>query len=869
MSTIALLLHRAGIDGPLRLPRVARIALLGLLTAAAYYAGMEVGFQTKFPGGGPSILWPPNAILLSVLLVTSPRTWPVYLLAAFPVHVVTELRAGFPVGLVLGLFATNAGQAVLGALVVRRFVGPRIDFDNLRHVVVFIAGAGALAPFLSSFVDVGLWVAAAWPHGIRYWPTWWVRFASNALTILVVTPIVVLCINRSRTWLHRPARIVEATLLVLGLAALGLLIGVAEPGHVSALMYTPLPLLLWAAVRFGPAGVSGSLLAITFCMTLGASRLLASLAERPDAAQSFSLQFFMVMMVTAGSLMLLAAVLREREKVETRLREQLGFERLVAEVTAGFTDRPVERIDEAIRGALERIVHYLDADRAAVGQASPDGRTLNLTHTVCRAEVEPSPVQISGSDFPWSRSLTLRGQVVCFSRLADLPPEAAVDQASYRRQGIKSAVSVPMVAAGTGIGVLGLSALRAERAWSAGIVERLRLVAEILTAAVMRQRASREASDVELLNRAVLASLSGAVAVVDRDGRILRVNETWAGLARTHAGELLPDLQVGGNYLEACRRVAVLGIPEAQLALEGMQSLLAGTSHGFSIEYAWPREATGGWSEMLAVPLERPAGGAVITHHDITRRKRSELEAQQHRQSLAHAARVLAVGEIAGAIGHELNQPLTAIVSNAQAAQRLLARDTPDLAEVREILVDIAQDGKRGGDVIRGLRSLLKRSGTQPTTVDMRAVVGEVVALLRSDAIAKSIAVRLEVNPDLPLVTGDRVQLQQVVLNLFMNAYDAMAGAPSPRELHVAMRPEATGIELLVSDTGPGLADEALERMFEPFFTTKTEGLGMGLSITRTIVLAHGGEIRAARNPDRGITVHVTLPYVGPRAGAP
>jgi len=868
VSGIALLLHSVGLDRgirPANLAPATRTILVALFTAAAYYAGMEIGFQTKFPGGGPSILWPPNALLLAVLLAAPPRKWFVYLLAAFPVHLVTELRAGFPLLLVLGLFATNCGQAVLGALAVRKLLGSRIDFDNLRHVIVFIAAAAGFAPFVSSFVDVGLWVAAAWPDGIRYWPAWWVRFASNALTILVVTPGLVLCIDKSRTWLRRPlpARFAEATILVVGLAAAGLLIGIAEPSHVSALMYTPLPLLLWAAARFGPAGVSGSLFAITFCMTIGASRLLESLSERPEAAQTFSLQFFMVMGVTAVSLMLLAAVLRERENAEMRLREQLEFERLLSEVSAGFADRPVERIDEAIRGALERTLRHLDVDRAAIGQASSDGRTLTLTHVICRPGIDATATEVPTGEFPWSRDRALRGQVVCFSRVDDLPPEASADQASYRRRGIKSMVLVPLIATGVRIGVLGLTSVRAERCWSDGIVERLRLLSEILTAAVMRLRADSEAREGEALNRAVLASLSGAVAVVDRSGVILKVNETWSGLARVHGGDLLPELLVGGNYVEACRRVARLGVSEGQLALEGMQALLGGVSHGFSLEYAWPRGADGGWSEMLAVPLERPEGGAVITHHDITRRKRDELEAQQHRQNLAHAARVLAVGELAGSIGHELNQPLTAIVSNAQAAQRLLGRATPDLAEMQEILGDIAQDGKRGGDVIRGLRSLLKRSEVQPTTVDMRTVVGEVVALLRSDAIAKSIAVRLEVSADLPVVAGDRVQLQQVILNLFMNAYDAMAGAASPRELHVRLRPVPAGVELLVSDTGPGLGEEFLERMFEPFFTTKAEGLGMGLSISRTIVRAHGGEIRAVRNADRGVTMCVTLPGAG------
>ena len=179
MSAIALLLDRVGLRRGLRLGDLApatRTALVALFTASAYYVGMQIGFQTKFPGGGPSILWPPNALLLSVLLATPSRKWAVYLLAPFPVHVVTALHAGFPLPLLLGLFVTNSGQALLGAVLVRRLLGARIDFDNLRHVIVFISMGAGLAPFVSSFADVAMWVAAEWPQGIRYWPAWAIRF---------------------------------------------------------------------------------------------------------------------------------------------------------------------------------------------------------------------------------------------------------------------------------------------------------------------------------------------------------------------------------------------------------------------------------------------------------------------------------------------------------------------------------------------------------------------------------------------------------------------------------------------------------------------------------------------------------------------
>src|SRR5687767_6685314 len=227
---------------------VLRTALIALLVSAAYYLGTAIGLRVRFPAAGPSILWPPNAILLSVLLLTPVQRWGVYLLAAFPAHFLSEHQAGFPLALNLGLFVTNCGQALLGAVAVRRAIGPRIDFDNLRHVIFFIAGAALLAPFVSSFVDVWLWVAAGWPEGIRYWPEWWVRFASNALTILVVTPTLVLGIGRARTWLRRPPpwrRCVEGAMLIVGLAAAGVMIGGSEPNRVQALIYTLLPLLLW------------------------------------------------------------------------------------------------------------------------------------------------------------------------------------------------------------------------------------------------------------------------------------------------------------------------------------------------------------------------------------------------------------------------------------------------------------------------------------------------------------------------------------------------------------------------------------------------------------------------------------------------
>jgi signal transduction histidine kinase/integral membrane sensor domain MASE1 len=848
-----------------------RTVLAVVAVAGAYYVGTAVGLLAAFPASGPSILWPPNAILLAVLLLTPPRRWALYLLAAFPSHFLIEQQAGFPLALNVGLFATNCGQALLGAVAVRWAIGPRIDFDELRHVIFFIAGAAVVAPFVSSFFDVWLWVEMGWPAGIRYWPTWWVRFASNALTILVVTPALVIGIVKGRAWLRTPpplARAVEAVVLGLGFAASGLFIGLAEPRRVPVLMYTPLPLLLWAAARFGSAGVGTSLLAMTLCMALAALRHPESFGGSPDAAQTFSAQFFMVMLVTATSLMFLAAVIRERGRAEAALRELLTFERLRSEVSAAFAARPGERVGEGIQEALGRMVEGLDADAATLTQVPDDGRPVHLEHASYRRGVGPVAGNVRTSEFPWCSQRVLGGNAVRLSRLEDLPGDATTDRDSFRRYELRSAAAIPLMGDGESVGILALAKVREGRPWSPETVERLRLLGEIVTAALLRHRADHRTREGEALNRAVLGSLSGAVAVVDREGVIVRVNEAWIQLSRGRSGILLPAFEMGGNYLEACRRDAEAGIVEAQAALEGLEAVLEGTRRGFSVEYAGPGSEQGIWWEMLVVQLDRPEGGAVITHRDVSDRKRTEHEAQEQRQGLAHAARVLAVGELAGSLAHELNQPLAAMVANAQAAQRLLGQSATEPGELREILSDIVQDGKRGAEVIRGVRALLRRSDPDRAVVDMNGLVLEVARLLRSEAILKRISVRLETSPDVLPVLGERVQLQQVILNLVMNAYEAVNDvADGPRELVVQTRDEAAGVQVFVSDSGPGLSDETMERMFQPFFTTKAGGLGLGLAISRTIVRAHGGEIRVARGVDRGSTISVTLPH--PPAGHP
>jgi two-component system sensor kinase FixL len=250
-------------------------------------------------------------------------------------------------------------------------------------------------------------------------------------------------------------------------------------------------------------------------------------------------------------------------------------------------------------------------------------------------------------------------------------------------------------------------------------------------------------------------------------------------------------------------------------------------------------------------------------------RKQGELEAQRLRQDLTHIGRVSALGELTASLAHELSQPLTAILSNAQAAQRLVAAEVVDLESVREILNDIVADDKRAAAVISGLRTLIKKGEPELVPLDLNAIVGEVAWLLRTDTILRNVSMSLELALDLPRVRGDRVQLQQVVLNLVANGLEAMrephAGA---RTLAIrTARDGAAALRVTVQDSGPGIAEKDLAHIFEPLYTTKTDGLGMGLAIVRTIVRAHGGTVGAENIPGGGASFHVTLPAdpEGPR----
>jgi C4-dicarboxylate-specific signal transduction histidine kinase len=254
---------------------------------------------------------------------------------------------------------------------------------------------------------------------------------------------------------------------------------------------------------------------------------------------------------------------------------------------------------------------------------------------------------------------------------------------------------------------------------------------------------------------------------------------------------------------------------------------------------------------------------------DLTERKRAEEELRESERryreaqmALAQVNRVTTMVELTASIAHEVNQPLAAVVANAEACLRWLDRETPDLAAARRSVEWVIDDGNRAGEVIRRVRALANKSDIEKVPLDVNEVVREVIALVQRELISQEVSLRTEFAPALPMILGDRVQLQQVIINLVMNGIEAMQSVTDrPRELVIRSRQDdAHGVLVSVTDCGVGISAENAGRLFNVFFTTKSGGMGMGLSICRSIMEAHGGRLSASGNDGPGATFQFVLP---------
>jgi len=379
----------------------------------------------------------------------------------------------------------------------------------------------------------------------------------------------------------------------------------------------------------------------------------------------------------------------------------------------------------------------------------------------------------------------------------------------------------------------------------------------LLIALLLHERRRRRVA--QGLSGAVLRSSSSPIAILDRGGTIVLVNPAWSAAAEASEASPANESGIGANYVEAWRLRSTEEPEHATSILEGIGAVLDGRAAVFGAEY------DGGSSgerrfQLLVERLDRPEGGAVVTHVDITERTMTERVRDEWRRQTEHLNRAATLGELAASLSHELGQPLTSIRANAQAGKHMVAQKGGP-REVGEILIDIEADSIRAGAIVHRVRGMLRKQAPVVESVALNRVCRGVAHLLHSSALLRQTRIVLELHEPLPNVLADRVQMEQVVLNLVMNAIDACASASGDRVVRVRTA-VATRHETVVSviDVGPGIGVEAASRLFEPFFTTKKWGLGVGLSIVRSLITAHGGHVWAENVPTGGAAFHFSLP---------
>jgi two-component system sensor kinase FixL len=786
------------------------LLMIGLWVFTGYYLGCKIGFALTFQPHPVSVLWPPNSVLVAALLLTPPRSWWLVLLAALPAHLAAQLQSHVPPLMILSWFVSNCCEAVIGAGLMRYLVGGPIRFRTLRNVGLFCLCVVFIGPLLSSFLDAAFVVWNHWGHD-SYWELIRIRFFSNALAALIIVPLIVTWVTNGVQPLRTASRsrYLEACALFLGLLAVSyaVLYELRSPADL-ALLFLPLPFLLWAAVRFGILGASTAISIVGFLAIWSASHGHGPFSGETPEQDALSIQIFLIGL--AIPLLFLATVIEERVTGQTDLRESESRFQTVADAApvliwmAGvdklctffnkpwlqFTGRGMEQ--ELGNGWAEG-VHQDDLERC---------------------------LQVYTSAFDARQPFVMQYRL-------------RRDDGEYRWL---SDQGVPRYdAQGTFAGYIG------------SCVD----VTELMT----KDEALRQSEE-----RMRLAAAAVNLGIWEWH---LATNEIWATNARRavvgwpSTGKVTFEDFMSQVHPDDCSRIRQT-INDAIRDAKDYESeyrivLPDGIVRWMSTRGSIQFDSAGKPSRLLGISI------------DITARKQAELDAQRGRAELSHLSRVALMGEMSASIAHELNQPLSGILSNAAAGQRFIDRGDVDLREVRELLGDIVSDGRRASDVVRGIRGMVKKGQLARRSVNLNEIVMDAWRMASPDALLHSCQLETSLDSNLPAIDGDPVQLQQVLLNLAINAFDAMRDTPaSKRKVLIATQSSDDGtVRTSVRDYGVGISEEMQGRLFDPFFSTKTEGLGMGLAIVRSIVESHSGKITAENADGGGTRFEFVLPVNG------
>jgi len=536
-------------------------------------------------------------------------------------------------------------------------------------------------------------------------------------------------------------------------------------------------------------------------------------------------------------------------------RSEGRFEALLFDISTRFIALPVDRVDGEIGRAQREICECLGLDISSLWQMSPDDPgTLLSTQIHVPPDYDVPVLEMDARDFfPWSMTRLARGETVVLSRMTDVPAEGARDLEIFRYYRIQSSICFPLAAGGGQLfGAVAFDTLRKQLTWTPDLIDKLGLVAQVFANAIFRKRADQELRENEARYRTLFEITPAGISVVAPNGYVRTANSMQARLYGYDSPQ----------QLEGFFAPLFIAERDREQATRNLQALVEGRSQPDWIYPAVRRDGSEFTVAVTALVLRGPDQGVegfLFVTRDITKIQQDERERTELRLERTHLARVLTVDEISTSLAHEINQPLGAILNNAEAARILLARPGGRPEAFSEIVEDIIQDARRAGDIVRKVRRVLKKSDAQFERLPVNGLIEETLQIVRNNLLLNNVTLRTELAPDVADIGGDKVRLQQVLLNLVTNALDAMNEAPSRI---LTLRSATEGPDLVtvsVGDSGHGITEALQGSVFEPFFTTKRGGLGLGLSICRSIIEDHEGRIWQERDPGGGTVFSFSL----------
>jgi PAS domain S-box-containing protein len=570
---------------------------------------------------------------------------------------------------------------------------------------------------------------------------------------------------------------------------------------------------------------------------------------------------FSLIIIQALIILLLLHQHRLRRRTEFQLKDRLQFEHKLSELSSEFINLSSEKLDSKMIEALAWIGPFMRADRSHMFRLNWDRTEFRITHLWEAEGIRKDDIVLPGlivkDAFPWLFDNLIGGKDVLVPDVEKLSTEKSINEYQYCRTiGIQSFIVLPIEIENAPLCAIGLDAIRQKRQWPQEIQDRLRIIGEIFANTIVRRHAEKKSEEASLRYRTVADFTYDWEYWQNPDGSLQYISPSCERVCGYSAQDLMTNPSLLQDMI----------VPEDKAAWDEHRCSVQSEVKSDQIQFRIQRpDGEICWIEHACQPVFDHQGnnrGVRASNRDITKREYFRSETHKLQSELTHMDRVVTISTLTSTLAHEINQPLAAMRSYAQAALRFMDKDHPEYDSVRKALQGIVADNKRAAKVISRLRNLVKKGPTHWEMIEINSIINDVIDLINSELVLRNASITLDLHPDVPVVRGDSIQLQQVLINLLTNALDAMNDQPvDARTIAISTNPEKSNeIIVSISDSGSGIPPDVLEPIFSPFHTTKSTGMGLGLSICKSIIEAHGGKIIAENNPDGGAIFSFTLP---------